>query len=120
LRVLCIDLCQHISCTYRQQYFESILHKPITFYDDEDNSSGTLTARIANDPTQLQQMLGVNMAMVYVALLSLLGCIIIAFVYGWKLTLLTVFVSMPIIMIAGYFRIRYEIQFESMNQAVFA
>jgi len=65
-------------------------------------------------------MLGVNMAMVYVALLSLLGCIIIAFVYGWKLTLLTVFVSMPIIMIAGYFRIRYEIQFESMNQAVFA
>lgn len=114
------SIAMHISCTYRQQYFETVLHKPIPFYDDEDNSSGTLTARIANDPTQLQQMLGINMAMVYIAILSLIGCVIIGFCFGWKLTLLTVFVSLPIIMTAGYFRIRYEIQFESMNQAVFA
>jgi len=54
---------QHISCTYRQEYFESILAKPVPFFDDENNSSGTLTARVANDPTQLQQMLGMNMAL---------------------------------------------------------
>ena len=61
-----------------------------------------------------------NMALVYTAILSLVGCIIIAFIFGWKLTLLTTFVAMPIILAAGFFRIRYEIQFESMNQAVFA
>ncbi|EKD15485.1 ABC transporter transmembrane region [Drepanopeziza brunnea f. sp. 'multigermtubi' MB_m1] len=110
----------YIACTYRQEYFESILNKPIDFFDNEDNSSGTLTARVANDPTQLQQMLGMNMAMTYVAVLSLIGCIIIAFNYGWKLAMVTVFVAMPVIMIAGFFRIRYEIQFEAMNQAVFA
>ena len=60
------------------------------------------------------------MALVYTALLSLVGCIIIAFIFGWKLTLVTVFVAMPIILAAGFFRVRYEIQFESMNQAVFA
>lgn len=60
------------------------------------------------------------MAMVYIALFSILGCIIIGFVFGWKLTLLTVFVAMPIIMTAGFFRVKYEFQFESMNQAVFA
>lgn len=60
------------------------------------------------------------MAMVWNALLSLTGCIIIGFCFGWKLTLLTVFVSMPIVMTAGFFRVRYEIQFESLNQAVFA
>ncbi|KUJ22548.1 P-loop containing nucleoside triphosphate hydrolase protein [Mollisia scopiformis] len=109
-----------ISCTYRQQYFECILEKPIPFFDDEDNSSGTLTARVSNDPTQLQQMLGMNMAMVVVAVLGLSGCIIIAFVFGWKLSLLAVFVTMPIMLGTGYFRIRYEIQFEAMNQAVFA
>ncbi len=94
--------------------------KPVMFFDEEDNSSGTLTARVANDPTQLQQMLGMNMALVYTACLSLIGCIIIAFIFGWKLTLLTTFVAMPIILAAGFFRIRYEIQFESLNQAVFA
>jgi ATP-binding cassette subfamily B (MDR/TAP) protein 1 len=65
-------------------------------------------------------MLGMNMALVYTAIISLVGCIIIAFIFGWKLTVLTVFVAMPIILAAGFFRIRYEIQFESMNQAVFA
>jgi ATP-binding cassette subfamily B (MDR/TAP) protein 1 len=109
----------NISCTYRQQYFESILAKPIEFFDEEDNSSGTLTARVANDPTQLQQLLGINMAMVLQAVFSLIGCIIIAFYFGWKLTLLAVFVALPLIMGGAFFRFRYEIQFEKMNQKVF-
>jgi ABC-type multidrug transport system fused ATPase/permease subunit len=75
---------KHIACTYRQQYFESILDKPIPFFDQEENSSGTLAARVANDPTQLQQLLGINMAMIYIAVLSMIGCVIIGFVYGWK------------------------------------
>jgi ATP-binding cassette subfamily B (MDR/TAP) protein 1 len=110
----------NVSCTYRQQYFESILLKPIDFFDAEDNSSGTLTARVANDPTQLQQLLGINMAMVLQAIFSLTGCIIIAFYFGWKLTVLAVFVALPIIMAGAFFRFRFEIQFEKMNQEVFA
>jgi ABC-type multidrug transport system fused ATPase/permease subunit len=109
----------NVSCTYRQQYFESILAKPIEFFDAEDNSSGTLTARVANDPTQLQQLLGVNMAMVLQAIFSLVGCISIGFAFGWKLTLLATFVALPLIMAGSFFRFRYEIQFEKMNQKVF-
>ncbi|KAL5326565.1 hypothetical protein ACEPPN_004252 [Leptodophora sp. 'Broadleaf-Isolate-01'] len=110
----------NVSCTYRQQYFESILDKPIEFFDAEDNSSGTLTGRVANDPTQLQQLLGVNMAMVFQSIFSIIGCIIIAFVFGWKLTLVAVFVALPIIMVGAFFRYRFEIEFEKINQEVFA
>jgi ATP-binding cassette subfamily B (MDR/TAP) protein 1 len=60
------------------------------------------------------------MGMVLVAFLSLLGCIIIAFTFGWRLTVLTVFVAMPLLLSTGYYRFRYEVQFEKMNQAVFA
>ena len=60
------------------------------------------------------------MGMVYIAFLSLVGCIIIGFTFGWKLTVLTVFVALPVLLSSGFFRIRYEIQFEKMNQAVFA
>lgn len=65
-------------------------------------------------------MLGMNQSLVFTAVLSLVGCLLIAYIFGWKLTLLTSFVAMPIILAGGFFRIRYEIQFESMNQAVFA
>ncbi|PQE27121.1 putative leptomycin B resistance pmd1 protein [Rutstroemia sp. NJR-2017a WRK4] len=110
----------HISSTYRQEYFESILRKPIPFFDAEDNSSGTLTARVANDPTQLQQLLGINMAMVLTAIFNITGCLIIGFVFAWKLCIVVAFVALPILLIGGYYRVRYEIQFEKMNQAVFA
>ncbi|KAF7928453.1 uncharacterized protein EAE98_005509 [Botrytis deweyae] len=110
----------HITSTYRQEYFESILHKPIAFFDAEENSSGELTGRVANDPTQLQQLLGINMAMVLTAICNILGCIIIAFVFGWKLTCVVAFVALPLLICGSFYRIRYEIQFEKMNQAVFA
>lgn len=110
----------HITSTYRQEYFESILKKPIAFFDAEENSSGELTGRVANDPTQLQQLLGINMAMVFTAISQITGCIIIAFIFGWKLTCVVAFVALPILMCGSFYRIRYEIQFEKMNQAVFA
>ncbi|ESZ97484.1 hypothetical protein SBOR_2173 [Sclerotinia borealis F-4128] len=110
----------HITATYRQEYFESILRKPIAFFDAEENSSGELTGRVANDPTQLQQLLGINMAMVFSAFCNITGCIIIAFVFGWKLTCVVAFVALPLLICGSFYRIRYEIQFEKMNQAVFA
>jgi len=47
---------------------------------------------------------------------ELLNVLLIAF----RLTLLAMGVATPIIMSASYFRLHYELQFEKMNQAVFA
>lgn len=75
---------------------------------------------MALDPTQLQQLLGINMAIVLISILNMTGCILMSFYFGWKLTLITICTSMPIILAAGYFRLRYETQFEKMNNKVFA
>jgi ATP-binding cassette subfamily B (MDR/TAP) protein 1 len=75
---------------------------------------------MALDPTQLQQLLGINMAIVLISLLNIVGSIAMSFYFGWKLTLVTVCTSMPIILAAGFFRLRYETQFEKMNNKVFA
>jgi ATP-binding cassette subfamily B (MDR/TAP) protein 1 len=72
------------------------------------------------DPTQLQQLLGINMAIVLIALFNIAGSIALSLYFGWKLTLLAICTTMPIILFSGYLRIRYEVQFESMNHAVFA
>jgi ATP-binding cassette subfamily B (MDR/TAP) protein 1 len=90
-------LSTHVACTYRLEYFESITKKPIEFYDEDENSSGTLTSRVANDPTQLQEMMGTNMSMVLIALFSIVGCLAIAFSFGWKLTLVSAVPALPLI-----------------------
>ena len=81
---------------------------------------GGLTARIASDPTQLQQLLRINMAIVLISIFNIVGCIAMSFYFGWKLTLMTVCSAVPIILASGFFRVRYETQFEKMNHEVFA
>lgn len=113
-------LAHFICATYRQQYFEAILFQQTSFYDEEENAHGSLTARVAGDPKQLEELLGLNMAMVYVAILNIVGAISIAFAFGWKLALVALCVTMPIGLTGGYFRFKYEIEFDKMNAAVFA
>jgi ATP-binding cassette subfamily B (MDR/TAP) protein 1 len=66
------------------------------------------------------QLLGGEMALQLVGFLGLIGSIVISFYYGWKLTLVGIFSIMPLIMGAGYFRVRMEKDFERLNANVFA
>ena len=114
------SLSVQVSTIYRQSYFESILNKPIPWFDDQERSSGTLAARLSTDPQQLQEVLGPNMALPLVAIFNITGCTIISFVFGWKLTRVTFFSALPVIIAASFLRIRYEIDFESFNAKVFS
>jgi hypothetical protein len=42
-----------------------MLYQKTSFFDEEENSTGTLTARVGGDPKQLEELLGMNMALVY-------------------------------------------------------
>jgi ATP-binding cassette subfamily B (MDR/TAP) protein 1 len=59
------------------------------------------------------------MSMGLIAAVNLLGCIIISFIYGWKLSLVGIFTIMPVILTAGFYRIKLEREFEELNAAVF-
>lgn len=113
-------LAHHVSAAYRQEYFESILYQKTDFFDNEDNSVGTLTARVAGDPTNLEELLGMNMAMIYISVFNLIGGIAIAFAFSWKLACLAVFVVLPVGVAAGYYRFKYEIEFDKLYAEVFA
>ena len=111
---------QRTKSLYRKEYFRNMVIKPISFFDQEDNSVGTLTARLATDPTQLQQLLGMNMAMVFISVFNVIGCTAISLYFGWKFALVVIAASMPIILGCGYYRVRHEVKFESRNNEVFA
>ena len=113
------SLCNHVVATYRQQYFESILGQPVAFFDAEDHSSGTLTSRLSNDPKMLQELTSLNLALPLVSIFQVVACTIISFVFGWKLTLVVFFATLPVILAAAFQRLRYELDFDGYNQRVF-
>ncbi|KAI9147413.1 ABC transporter BEA3 [Paramyrothecium foliicola] len=108
----------HIMRHYRKELFSNIMNKPASFFDE--NAVGTLSARLATDPTQLHQLLGTNMASIIVSFFSLLGCVVIAFIFGWKLAAVAIGTSVPVIIAAMFYRVKLETKIETKGNAVFA
>jgi ATP-binding cassette subfamily B (MDR/TAP) protein 1 len=97
-----------------------MISKQLSYFDHSNNSVGLLSGRLATDTAQLQQLLGMNMAMVYISIFGLIGCVIIAVVFHWKFALVVIGPSLPIILAGGWYRVRHEVKFESRNNIVFA
>ncbi|KAF1934701.1 P-loop containing nucleoside triphosphate hydrolase protein [Clathrospora elynae] len=108
-----------VTRNYRQEYLNNMIRKRIAFFDDQGHSPGSLTARLSSDCTQLQQLMSTEMSMALIAVINVIGCIIIAFVYGWKLSLVGLFAALPLILAAGYLRMRLEREFEKDNAKIF-
>jgi ABC-type multidrug transport system fused ATPase/permease subunit len=105
---------------YGHEYLTNMMRKRIAWFDDQaGHSPGSLTSRLSSDVMQLRQLMTTEMSIALIAVVNLIGSLIISFVYGWKLTLVALFSIMPIILYAGYMRMRLEIQFEKKNAAVF-
>ncbi|KAL2292253.1 hypothetical protein FJTKL_10864 [Diaporthe vaccinii] len=113
-------IVQHnISAVYKKQYFSDMLYQKLSFFDQDANSHGTLSARVGSDAKQLEELLGMNMAFLLSGVFIALGSVIIAIVFAWKLGLIATFVTMPIMLAAGYWKFRQEVTYEQMNSAVF-
>lgn len=108
-----------VHAAYRSEIIRNILRKPVSFFDAEDNSPRTLTSRLIGDPKQLEGLMGPENALGFVAAFNILGCVILSFYYGWKLALVGVLVIFPVVILAGYFRFKLEMEFEELNAAVF-
>ncbi|KAM0278392.1 hypothetical protein ACHAQH_005214 [Verticillium albo-atrum] len=115
-----VFLQYRISAVYKRQYFGAILFQRTSFFDHDDNSQGSLTARVSGDPKQLEELLGINVAFLLMGVLQVIGALSISFAFGWKLALVATFVTMPIGLFSAYWRFKYEMQFDQMNGAVFA
>lgn len=96
-----------------------MLAKPISWYDRDENASGSLISRLSTDPKQLQELFGINGIFPLVSIFNVIGCVAVSFAFGPKLAAVAFFAALPFLFLAAYTRIRYEMKFEELNAAVY-
>lgn len=108
-----------VSAVYKLQYLTDMLYQKLAFFDQEGNSHGTLSSRVSGDAKQLEELLGINLTWLLLGVFQIIGCVIIALVFAWKLGLIALFITMPVMLISGAWKYRHELHFDEINSAVF-
>lgn len=108
-----------VGAEYKKQYLTDLLHQKLGFFDEDDRSHGTLTTQIAGDAKQIEEVFGLNLAFLLSGMFVVIGCVTISLVFNWKLGLVAMFFTMPLLLATGFWKVRHEVQFEQMNSAVF-
>ncbi|XP_037238401.1 ATP-binding cassette sub-family B member 5 isoform X2 [Falco rusticolus] len=72
----------------RSLSFRALLQQEVGWYDDQKNAVGVLLTRLATDASQVKGATGSRLGLMTMTVSTLLTAIVIAFVYGWQLTLL--------------------------------
>ncbi|NXM71059.1 MDR1 protein, partial [Serilophus lunatus] len=84
----------------RSLSFKALLQQEIGWFDDQKNAVGILLTRLATDASQVKGATGSRLALMTMTVFSLVTAVIIAFVYGWQLTLL-ILACIPYIIISN-------------------
>ena len=90
---------EEIGLLLRTRFFHSVLQQEVGFLET-DSSTGTLTQVLNADVEILQTVLAAKMTIVYQQGASILGGLIVAFIFSWKLSLVLLSVA-PLIAFAA-------------------
>ena len=89
----------------RLMTFGHLIKQEVAFFDDENNGTGILTAKLAVDATKVEGLTGSLMGNIIQTVVTITLGLGLAFAYGWKLTLVVV-AAAPLIGIAKYAKLR--------------
>lgn len=104
---------------YRSEYLNGMLRQDVEFFDRQENSPGSLTARLATDPQALQDLISVNLGLIIIVLVNLIASCILALAVGWRLALVAIFGCLPALFLAGFVRIRMEMYSQDKNAKLY-
>ena len=79
---------ENLTSRMRSLAFKAMLRQEIGWFDQDRNSSGALTTRLADDAAKIQGATGTRLGTLLESGIGMLISIVIAFVYSWVMTLL--------------------------------
>jgi ATP-binding cassette subfamily B (MDR/TAP) protein 1 len=111
---------QKILKYYRSELFSNIMRQHMSFFDDPRHNTGALVSRLSTEPQNIMELLSMNIGMVLVNTINVISSCTLSITMGWKLGLVFTFGALPLLLLAGYLRIRFETELDAYNGVRFA
>jgi ATP-binding cassette subfamily B (MDR/TAP) protein 1 len=86
--------------------FEKVVSMEVSWFDEPENSSGAIGARLSADAASVRALVGDALGLVVQNLATALAGLIIAFIASWQLALI-ILVLIPLIGLNGYVQMKF-------------
>ncbi|WYZ41446.1 hypothetical protein EsH8_V_000341 [Colletotrichum jinshuiense] len=106
-------IAQALNHKYRKQIMNDMLRQDLRFFDRPENTTGALSSRVDSYPQAVFELMGFNVALIFVSVVGVLSCCVVALAYGWRLGVVIIFAGLPPLLASGYARIRMESAMEA-------
>ncbi|TIC63364.1 P-loop containing nucleoside triphosphate hydrolase protein [Wallemia mellicola] len=111
----CMHTAANLSYKLRMASFENLLLKDVSYFDKSENSIGKILNYVSDGPQKINNFAGMTLATILSNLVTLVGGMIIALCYGWKLALVCI-ACIPLLLCAGFAQLYFVVQREERNK----
>ncbi|KAL4457545.1 hypothetical protein ABPG75_012410 [Micractinium tetrahymenae] len=110
---------QKLAQRVRVLMLQALLRQEVGWYDEDRNSSGVLTSKLSTDALAVKGQFGDTMGLMTQNLVTFIGGLVVAFINGWKMSLV-VLSCIPLIMFAAVAQTKVIMQTSSKEDESFA
>ncbi|ESQ43858.1 hypothetical protein EUTSA_v10005750mg [Eutrema salsugineum] len=102
----------------RSMCFEKVVHMEVGWFDETENSSGAIGARLSADAATVRGLVGDALAQTVQNLASVTAGLVIAFVASWQLAFI-VLAMLPLIGLNGYIYMKFMVGFSADSKRMY-
>ncbi|KAG1745981.1 P-loop containing nucleoside triphosphate hydrolase protein [Suillus paluster] len=108
-----------LTAKLRSISFKAILRQDIEYFDKEENSTGALTSGLSENAQKVNGLAGVTLGAILQSITTLVAGSLIGLCYAWKPALVGM-ACIPVLVSAGYIRLRVVVLKDQQNKAAHA
>ncbi|KAG2160205.1 P-loop containing nucleoside triphosphate hydrolase protein [Suillus bovinus] len=104
-----------LTAKLRSLSFKAILRQDIEHFDDDKNSTGTLTSNLSENPQRINGLAGITLGTIIQSVATLVIGLAIGFAYAWKVAIVGM-ACVPVLVCGGYIRLQVVVLKDQRNK----
>ncbi|TFK26115.1 P-loop containing nucleoside triphosphate hydrolase protein [Coprinopsis marcescibilis] len=104
-----------LTARLRTSVFKAILRQDVEFFDKDENSTGSLTANLSENPQKVNGLAGITLGAIIQSFATLIGGSVIGLAYIWKVALVGIACT-PLLVSTGFIRLKVVVLKDQANK----